>query len=688
MSSDADLAIVLKFVDMATAGAAQWHAAEEKRIKQTGATQAKASKDAAKAHADAFRQMTLEAKASAKLEEQIAKDAAAAKKAALREVAAENRAVAKEQVNAIREAARAAAQTASERKNLEREVNATLKGLAKEQAQTVKEARAQEMATMKEAHKSAMALYADQQKGLAGYQKAVEGGAISVGKLGASMMGLSSAQSIVIAFVEHFDAIRRDAYDASKYIQSMRESVRELQALRDEMGHTGAGVAHVLEMTTKTLQKPGEVQAMESAGLGVGELGIGEGKDKAMTRAEFTEALTAAGKMQTMEGGDPGAYGQMIGQIILQAKQHMTPEEAEGRLNRLYEIQKPGGFKTMSQAMGQYAKLNPLVSNDIYSPEEAMGLASAFSVSSPEEAATKTEQYTRAILAGRLKARGMKVSKDVNLVTTDKYMKGLGISDQDSVMGMGDKIAADLKRQQEEATKKGKKFNAHDYLMTHGFGNQEERLAIMDYAGLKNSGRLEKIEAAQRAPLDNGAITRRFNERRSQDPLFQARAVETAESLAEAKQGAEEEPLVIAQRAAFARLKQQGKITGSFNEWRNKGTAGRMTDDYLFGGYHSQVNKETTAALAQEAQRVKADLPRLRSGANPFGEDYNRELARNVQKAGGDVSAGVAEDLKTASKEFHEAVREFKAKPLAAPGGRPPLGVPAPHPGAPFVQRR
>ena len=394
-------------------------------------------------------------------------------------------------------------------------------------------------------------------RGMEGLGKKTLDSAIAMGKLGGAMLGLSSAQGVVSIFVEQMQRAKEYATKTSDAIQDIRDNIRELQALRGELGVTGPGISHVFDVASKTLQKPEEVQAMESAGLGVGELAIG----KTISKANFDRAMQAAGKMQSLEGGDAGAYGQLMGQIALQAEGKLTPEEAEGKLNRLFQIQQPGGFKTMSQAIGQYGKSNPLVSNKVMSPEEAMGLLSAMSVNSPDEAATQSQQFTRAILAGRLKARGMAVGPDVDFEKTSDYMKGLGITDKDGVMSMGKKIADDLAKN----TGQGKQ-NAHDYLLTHGFGNQEDRLAIMSYAGLRNTGRLEKIEAAMNAPLDNGAISRRFNERMARDPFFARRAAELSEKAAISSGARRSRTSRTSSRSAYARLKAQGKVSGSYDE--------------------------------------------------------------------------------------------------------------------------
>jgi len=511
-----------------------------------------------------------------------------------------------------------------------------------------------ELAESDKMHRIHMSSLDQRMAKLGDQNKLLGDGTIAIAKFGAAMLGLQSAQQIVSTFVAHFDKIREDAFKATEDVMRMRGAVRELQALRGEMGQTGKGVSHVFDIARQTLQSTEDVQAMEQEGLGTGELAIKDDADK----AEFAKAMVAAGRMQTVFGGSAAPYGKMMGQIALQSKGPLDAANMEGQANRLFQIQQPGGFRNMESALKQYSSLNPLVMNGVYTPEEAMGLASAFSVSSPEEAGTKAEQFTRSVMAGRVRSRGMSVGEGVDMERTDAYFKELGIDEQDSAIQRGKKIADDLARQKAAAEANGKRFNTTEYLMLHGFTNQQDALAIMDFAGLRNSGRLEKIEEAQNAALDPGAITRRFNERVKADNSLKDRQAELLSETAGAGQGLEEEPLVIAQKAAFGRLKAQGKITGTFKEWRNKGFLERTTQDILFGGLNEQVNRETYKSLFSESSRLGiADRPYSSFGAT---EGEMRTMAQRVQGAGGDITRGTAEALDKAANKLLNATEKLE----------------------------
>jgi hypothetical protein len=622
---------VLYEAEQATSASKAWHDGERGRIRST-------SQEQEKADAAYVRAMRARLAAEKQLETESIRGIRAAEKARS-DAAREANSLLKQ---AARDEERAARQVAAERKKADRDVFQQWKA-------------EQDMR-----HAESMRAWEAEQKEAADFKESIKG-------IGGSFVALAGAAG---TFAGHFDKIRTDAFHAAEDVMRMRSAVRELQALRDQMGQTGPGVAHVMEGASQTLLRPEEFQQLESAGLGVGELAIKDDKD----RAQFDKAMVAAGRMAAMEGGDPGAYGQMMGQIALQAKGPLDAETMEAQANRLYEIQKPGGFKDMTQALKQYSGLNAYVMNGIYSPEQAMGLASAFSVSSPDEAGTRSEQFTRAVMAGRLRSRGMAVAKDVDMVKSDQYFKSIGIKEEHSAMERGDIVAADLKKQEGAAAAAGKKFNAVEYLMRHGFVNQQDALAIMDYAGLKNTGRLGKIEDAMGRGLDRGAVTRRFDERRRDDPLLRGRETEALERSADVRRGLEEEPLVEAQRAAFARLKAQGKISGDFEDWKSASFATRGAQDLFFGGYHHQVDAEASRAMSAERRRL--GLP-ANSGFQMSEYEAMKRSAREIRDAGGDVRGDVGGQLAQMNQGIKRlvALEERKQQGRAAeamPNARPP----------------
>jgi hypothetical protein len=345
--------------------------------------------------------------------------------------------------------------------------------------------------------------------------------------------------------------------------------------------------------------------------------------------------------------------------------------------------------------MSQYSQLAPYVKSDILTPEKAMGLSSYFSAVNPEEASTMTEQFVRATMANRLRERGMKAPEGIDTVKSGDYMKSIGADKSIDPVEIGKMIASDLKQQQ---AKGGKDFSAYDYLRTHGFNNDADVKTVLSFAGGVNSGDYAAIEKAQDAPLQIGApgkgqIDQMFDERVSQNKFLKGRQVELSEQLATTRQGLKEEPLILAQRAAFARLKNQGKIGGSFEDWQGTGAMRAGTQDLFFGNYHGQVNREAMHSLEAERKRLGIQAPGvMESGGS---HEYMLRYARSVDRAGGDVTRGVSDDLQSAARALQDAAKDIRdaqrgdRQVPGAPGRTPPMIVippPLTNPSSPMMR--
>jgi hypothetical protein len=498
--------------------------------------------------------------------------------------------------------------------------------------------------------------------------------------MGAAMMGLSSGRAVVSAVVGELDRTVASAQKAAEQLFTIRGAVRELAALRGEMGKTGPTAAHVLGMQAKTLQSTDEVNQMEQAAIGIGDLAIG----KTISKADFDKSLESAGKMATLEGGSADAYGALTGQIALQSDHILSPEEHQARLNRLFLIQQPGGFKNMSQAAGQFSQLNGLVMNKILTAEEGMGLVSAFSTSGQAASSgTDAEHFIRATLASRLKGRGMSVSPELDFEKSYEYMKSIGADKMTNPVTIGNAISADFKAQ----AAKDPNFKSYDYLTLHGFGNEQDKQAIMAYAGLKNTGMIDKIETAQKSGLDmgkpgEGPIDRLFNDRVRNDPFFQRRQAETLDQLGSAKQGARAEPYDIARLAAFAKLKDAGRITGDYSSWPQRSEAQDFAED--IAAFRDPASDSYGAIRTATSRSLKAEARRLGIPDEPvsmFSQETNdRDLARKIQARGGDLTGLTASHLAAAAKDLRDAVRELKNTVT-------PKGPPAAIPGKPVPPR-
>ena len=402
-----------------------------------------------------------------------------------------------------------------------------------------------------------------------------------------AMLAVQSAEAVFQILVEHAEKFRKYLFDSAEKLADLRAAIRELAALRGDLGVTGPTAAAVLAVGAKTLQTPEDVKKTEETFRGVAEVAIG----KSIRKEDIPRMIEGIGKFATLEGGDAGAHGTLAAQIALQSGHMLSAEEMQARSKRMFAIQQPGAFVNLTQAVGQSKQLNPDVMSGVLSGEEAMGLASAFSLNNPESAAIQSQALIRGLLVGRVKARGMKIAEGIAFETTDKYIKsltdekGVPLREDATVIDLGKAVARDFARQTNADAGRGLKFDPNRYLVEHGFGDQDTRKAIQSYAALQNSGNMIAIEAAQNAALDMGTpglgvIDALARKRFAADPLFQRKQMERFAELSAAKVGMEQEPIELWQRSAFQQLVAEGKQAGTFEQWKSKsGSFGRYGAD-------------------------------------------------------------------------------------------------------------
>jgi hypothetical protein len=467
--------------------------------------------------------------------------------------------------------------------------------------------------------------------------------------------------------------------------------------MKDQLGKSAPETAAQIQFRGRTLQTRQGALAMSTAAEGPAQAAIGVN----ISREAFREGLETVGQLQAMEGSDARAYGKFAGTLALQAKPGTTAQQFAGTAHKLFQIQQPGGFESFAQFAGQYAQTNAYVQNKIYTDAQNAALLSALSLSGPETAATRLEQITRATSSGLMRARGIRGAPGIEHDTSAAYFQKLGITEGMPAMERLNRIADDFNRERAAAEKSGKGFLGTEELIKRGIINAEDAQAIMDFAGIKASG-LWDATFAQRmnAQPDAMAVHRAFTEQRGREPVLQQRAAEIAKEAATLQRGTgnAEAGLAQVQQAAFERLKAQGKVSGTFEEWKGRGWWDRLTSS--FTGYDQRVNLETQNMVMQEAGRLGIKT-RAAGRIDPktgeftpeyMGDEALFQLQQQVQRAGGDPLAGVATDIKRAADALEKAAEMIAGKPASGPATGPgggPAGVKAPMPSKPppFVGR-
>lgn len=657
----------------ATKTSTQYHVSEQKRIDKTGKAQAKAYKDVEKAQKDLINESLKQNKI---LDAQLAKSAKERTTTAKRESA--------DRVKAEKAEATAKANSAGQVNALLKQINAdetrTKKQELSKQAADAKAARRLEMQGMAEQHKFTMMQWHLEQLALRDQAKAATGAQGAVTGFMGAFIGIGAVVTGVQMIAQYFDEIRRDTIAAAKETIHFREQILELAALKDKLANTGPVLAGNIALRSKTFQSGPESIAMEQHARGAGEAAIG----KTISEGDFEELLTETGRLQAMEHSDAGAYGDLAGTIALLAKPGENADDAKARLNKLYNLQKPGKFSNVAQFAHQFSEVAAFAQNDIYTPEELGTYLSAFSEYNPEEAATRLRQITEASASGLMRNRKMKGAPGIDMDTSAEFFTELGITRGMSVPQRNDKIADWIIGQQDAAKKAGKDFLVPEELMAKGIRNRYAAEAFGDIAALKRSGVLGSFQDIQNAAPNPNAISDTFNTRVGSEPTMLQKQAELSHDVSVIKRGSA--PLgMVAQlkQAAFDKKFGQGKVTGTFDNFQGAGMITRAMWDSLGEGWYKQVDIEAEDMLRKEAAKFGVSSPKmkfdsvLRGRREYIGDEALADLQAQVQRAGGNPLAGVQEEAKKSTDILVKI--EENTRPRGAPGQpNAPVGQAAP----------
>lgn len=660
----------------------QYNAAEGVRIKKTGAAQAKAHRDVEKS----FKDLVAEGVKQNKILD-----------AALAKSAKERTATAKKETDARIKGDKA---EASSRSKSAKDVNAFLKQLDAEttrnrkaestrQAADSKARVRKEMQDIADVHRLRMLNWDLDQKALRENAKAAGGAELAVtGYIGA-FATIGTVVAGVQAIANYFDEIRRDTIAAAKETIQFREQILELAALKDKLANTGPVLAGNIALRSKTFQSGPESIAMEQHFRGAAEAAIG----KTISETDAEELLTETGKLQAMEHSDAGAYGDLAGTIALLAKPGETADDAKARLNKLYNLQKPGKFSNVAQFARQFSEVSAFAQNDIYSPEELGTYLSAFSEYNPEEAATRLRQITEASASGLMRNRKMKGAPGIDMDTSAEFFKELGITRGMPVPQRNDLIADWIIKSQDDAKAAGKEFLVPEELMAKGIRNQHAAEAFGDIAALKRSGVMGSLQSIQNAAPEPNKITETFNNRVGAEPTMLQKQAELSHDVAAVQRGSAPTGLVQQlKQAAFDKKFAEGKVTGTFDQFNQTGMITRALFDQTSDGWYRQVDTEAEDMLAKEAEKYEIKT-RKKFKNNPIfgnlqreyiGDEALADLQAQVQRAGGNPLAGVQEEAVKTSEILTKI--EENTRPRGAPGApaapepKVPLIMPPPNP--------
>jgi hypothetical protein len=575
-----------------------------------------------------------------------------------------------------------------------RDRTATLKREIGDQARAAAGVRKTEMAQMAATHKLAMMQWKFQQDATKEQELAANATKTAVlGYIGA-FAGIGVVVAGLKAIAEYWDNVRRDTIASVREVLHMRDAVLELAALKDKLGQTGPVLGEQLLLRSETGMKQQAANEFQTHFLGRAEAAIG----KTVDAKDAQELAITMGKLQMLEGSNAAAYGDLAGAIAMTAKKGTTGRELSGQADKLYQIQKPGAFASVSQFAGQYSKAAGLVQNDIYTGPELAALLSMQSEYGPEEAETRVSQMTRLAASGLMRARHIKGAPGIEHDTSAEFFKKAGITQGMKGMERLERLSDFMIAEQDQATKAGKPYMLREEILRHGVINSDDAEALENFIGAKRSGIWKGFTDIRDAKNNPDVIAATHADRRRKDPSFMNETAKLAEDLADvARASSPEGGLEPLQRVIYAKRKGEGKTVGTFEAWKDAGLWKRTVDDLTDPsgkhGAHFGVNQEVQEELIEQAKALGVDYRKTlgftkykdkggrRPGVDPdslelyAGDERVFALHEQITSAGGNTLESVQQ--RAAEGNATLLRQEDLMKQIVKntqPGGAPPGG--------------
>lgn len=489
------------------------------------------------------------------------------------------------------------------------------------------------------------------------------------------MIGLSSASAVLGEVQAGFLRVREAVFNSTELMQEFRESLLELAALKDRMGDTTAEAVDTLKLQAQTGQTRQGAVDLQTGFLGMAELMVGDGPGKKISDADAQKAMVGLGRLQAAQGAPAEAFGELGGIILQSAKGPITPEAITKEAAALYDIQQPGNFGKggFGSAIKQFGKALPFIDADILTPYEAMALTSAFSISAGgEESGTALRQFLQGTVGSTSRDRKVKgLEGEEENIGAATYLASLGVKPGDHAIKIGKLVAADMDRAEAEAKAKGEGFSPIDYLIQHGYSNQESALRMMQFRGLGKTGAWSGFETLIDDPNLGAGRQAEAEAKLASDPGLVGRQARSISEMAAMLPGMGREEWMRSMRQ-FGR----GRL-----EARKPGIGLQDQADLEKAWFFdipkhiemSLVRGETDAMIRELADQnqVPYRVTHGMGGSTYLSEDEQFRVSRELASRGVNFGQEVGSDLAEAARRLNAVVDKMDR--MATPPPPPPL---------------
>jgi hypothetical protein len=392
----------------------------------------------------------------------------------------------------------------------------------------------------------------------------------------------------------------------------------ELAALNNRPGANAAQAKATLGLRRQTLQTLPEAVQFEQGMMNLGQTERGT----KIAEPEWQKLLVGAGSLQPALGVDPRTLGEFAGMMpSLTGKAQTTADEAMSGIGKGYNLIQAGG-SDFGSGLRQFMAQSIYTKQGVYKDfADQLMTQSIFSKEKPLQAGEMTEQFIRATAGSTGKLRGAKVDGEHEKIA--EYYKRIGVNNQMDPNQIGLKIAADFKTQQGIEAQAGRTFNPLDYLVHRGFGNQEDRTAIMTFANAANNGMLGQFEAIKNAPSSAEGLNQMVAAFQGGD----ANATERGANLAEEQKTLGRGNAIGRDlaRTAWAQYAAREKINSTFEEV--SGEKGFWQIPYGGSGMLTQAVAEMASGRLQRAGMSPANAGNI---AEQFWNPWDPEGSQNA----------------------------------------------------------
>lgn len=467
--------------------------------------------------------------------------------------------------------------------------------------------------------------------------------------------GINSLGSAVSFVADAFRRARDQAYDAGTMARDYRDALRELAQLKGQTAPTADILRQEIDLRQKTLQSAGSAKDLQASFLGGAQAAIDTGKLK---QSDVAGYMKFVGSMQAMEGTNPDAYGKLASVIPLAAKGNISGEDASKMFAQLFRIAQPSAAKFSQLAEQMSATSGMTASGQFRDLRRQFALGSFLGVNTPGEVGTGVEQLGRMTI-GSLKDQ---TAAPGAAMSPMEYLSKLGANDQMDVVDIADLMLKDAEQEDARMQKQGKRLNIQSYLRERGYSNIQDINRFTQLYGGRDLYR-QKFQPMMDQMPTMAEAQKPINEFQV-SPTGQAKRAAVDQDIAKLSQGIG--PLEYYQsleQRTFAKAQAEGKVTGSYDDWKGtiqlQGMMGQMLREEA-----SRVGIDATVrpgfATFGGASRGSDPLSRYFRAAPPGSRESAegfQELGLEIARRGGDPMGSTQKLVDLFQKNTDAAVK-------------------------------